>query len=166
MRKINPTLFYACLMLASYTFFVISCTNPTSADEDNDMGDPDIPEATITMDNIGAQSYTVTSVEGEGAGADQNTANPDITLTIGGRYTFVNDAGASSHPLDFRDADREKLFGQSNQSGTFDDDDAVELAKSGNSISFTLTNELAAELNDYICSFHPGMLGNVIVRED
>tara|TARA_R100001143_G_scaffold63593_1_gene73106 strand:- start:18251 stop:18739 length:489 start_codon:yes stop_codon:yes gene_type:complete len=143
-------------------FMFISCTSTnTGAMDDED----ELLSGTVVLENNGAQSYTVSRIDGDGISAETGTANPSITLTAGGRYTFVNQAGASSHPLDFRNGDREKLFGQSNAAGQFDSDSDVNVVENGDSITFTLTESLAASLADYICSFHPGMNGNLVLSQ-
>ena len=146
-------------------FIFISCTSDTTSAMDDDMEEPVQLRGTIVLENNGAQSYTVASIDGDGISAETGTANPVITLIVGGRYTFVNQAGASNHPLDFRNGDREKLFGQSNSSGQLDNDGDVDIVESGDSITFTLTPSLAASIEDYICSFHPGMRGDIAVSE-
>lgn len=158
---------YLTLILVIPLLLLAGCSeNTMSVDDDEpDIDEPGLTEAIITMNNSGAQSYLVTDLEGEGASAEQNVNNPDIELTVGGRYTFINNGGAGSHPLDFRNSDREKLFGQSNASGSFDNDSNVSVEKDGNSITFTLTEGLAAELADYVCSFHPGMNGVFVIVE-
>lgn len=155
------------LFLSSILFLIsiYSCTNnSTSTNSDNDELDTEL-ESTIRYENSGAQAYLVTNIDGEGAFAELDSANPELILTVGGRYTFINGAGASSHPLDFRNEDGDKLIGQSNNSGLFDSNDEVNLVRDGDSISFTLTEELADELADYICAFHPGMNGAITVSD-
>ena len=147
------------LYITLFSVLALSCTNNSTSVEMNEEQPESQIEGTITLDNSGAQSYLISSIEGEGIQAENDTPNATIELEIGGRYTFINNAGASSHPLDFRNADREKLFGQSNNSGSFDQDENVNLSRSGDAITFTLTEELADQLFDYICSFHPPMNG-------
>lgn len=129
--------------------------------------DPESDQAvtSLTFDNMGATAYVVLGIDGEGATATLNEENTGIILRIGDRFRFDNEAGASNHPLDFRNSDREKLLGQSNGDGTFDDDTEVDVQSEGNIISFTLTSGLAAELNGYVCSFHPGMNGEISTTE-
>lgn len=149
------------------TFIMASCTNKTtSVDPSDDSTDPDPDDVTtIRIDNMGATAYVFIGIDGDGATTDLDTQNADIELKIGERFVFRNEAGASNHPLDFRNSDREKLLGQSNSSGLFDDNEQVGLEKDGNTISFTLTPDLASLLDDYICSFHPGMNGSVQIIE-
>lgn len=124
-----------------------------------------MPEAMITLDNSGASAYIAISIDGDGATAAINTENPNITITKGGRYTFINSAGASSHPLDFRDRDGNKLFGQSRDEGSLENDPDIDVVRSGDSITFTLSDDLASQLSEYICFFHPGMNGSFSVIE-
>lgn len=147
-------------------FIFISCTSTNTGAMDDEPEEVEQLTGTLVLENNGAQSYTVARIDGDGISAETGTANPSITLTVGGRYTFVNQAGASSHPLDFRNSDREKLFGQSNPAGQFDSDSDVDVVENGDSITFTLTESLAAALSDYVCSFHPGMNGDLLVSEE
>lgn len=155
------------LPLLALFFILAACTsNTTSVEQPEENPDPQSPSVTtITVGNMGATAYVFIGIDGEGADAPLNEENAEIELTVGERFTFNNDAGASSHPLDFSNSDRDKLFGQSNAGGLFDEDDTVDLVKDGNSISFTLTAELASALNDYVCSFHPGMNGGILAIE-
>lgn len=143
------------LLMMIFLLSFISCSNnSTSTSADETQPEPQ-NEAIITLDNNGANAYHVTNIEGEGAESELNTPNAEIALEIGGRYTFINNGGASSHPLDFRNDDNEKLLGQSNSSGSFDNDNEVNVTRNGDAITFTLTESLSEALFDYICSFHP-----------
>lgn len=143
---------------------VLSCTNnSTSVSDSEDETDVD---SIISYSNSGAQAYLVTEINGSSASAELDSANPGVTLRKGDRYTFINNAGASSHPLDFRNADGDKLLGQSNNSGIFDADESVNIVRNGDSITFTLTDGLAEELVEYICAFHPGMKGVITVNDN
>lgn len=155
------------LLLLSLSLILSGCSdNPTSSDMDEDPEPPEMMDPTIlTLDNSGAQAYQVIAIEGEAASADLNENNVPITLMQGERFTFINEAGASNHPLDFRNEAGEKLLGQSNGAGMFDENEEVDLVKHGNTMSFTLTEELAEVLADYVCSFHPGMRGDIQIME-
>lgn len=152
------------LIISVFSAITLSCTNNSTSVEMNEEQPESQIEGTITLDNSGAQSYVISSIEGDGIHAETDTPNATFELEIDGRYTFVNNAGASSHPLDFRNADRDKLLGQSNNSGSFDEDEIVNLSRSGDAITFTLTEELAEQLFDYICSFHPPMNGMIVIE--
>ncbi|TVR16316.1 MAG: hypothetical protein EA391_08350 [Balneolaceae bacterium] len=160
----TKTLFIPTFILLSIALLISGCSSSTT----DANGEPDInilPEAVITLDNNGAQSYTVTSIEGEGAWAELNSQNPIITLVPGGRYTFVNESGATAHPLDFRNGNHQKLFGQSRMSDSFNDVEEINLVMEGDLITFTLTEDLASELADYVCSFHPNMRGTIEITD-
>lgn len=152
------------LFIILFTSFILSSysctTNSTSVDDEKNQ--PEV-NSTITFTNSGAQAYLVTNIEGQGASAEVESANPELSLVEGNRYTFINSAGASSHPLDFRDDGGDKLLGQSNDSGSLDSDDEVNVVYSGDAITFTLTDDIADELTDYICAFHPGMNGSIVI---
>lgn len=152
------------LTLISLLFFLSACTNNVTSMEMEEEG-PATEQTLVTLGNVGSTAYVVTNIDGDGASAQQNEENAPIELKIGQRYTFTNSAGASNHPLGFRNADREYLIRQGNNSGTFGDDADVNVVKSGNDISFTLTEALASQMTQYICVFHPGMSGEIAVIE-
>jgi plastocyanin len=137
--------------------------DPASADEEPDLPPEAVPETIINLTHSGAQAYIIESIQGDGAEAETGVNNPDMTLNEGERFVFIND-NSSGHPLDFRNADGDKLFGQSNQPGLLDDDETIELVREGDTVSFLLTAELAEQLVQYICSFHPGMNGDIFIN--
>lgn len=142
---------------------LISCSGNSTGYSDRESGEQAVitQDATITLNNVGSNAYVVTGIEGDGAIAMINQNNSPIELEIGKRFTFVNNGGAASHPLDFRDSEGVKLLGQSGADGQFDDDSDVNAELSGNNITFTLTPELADAFGLYICSFHPGMTASI-----
>lgn len=147
-------------IVSAFTFN--ACTsNTTQTDMPGQDPESNQTATSITFDNMGSTAYVVLGIDGEGATADLDEENTEIALRIGDRFRFDNVGGASNHPLDFRNSARDKLLGQSNGDGTFDDDAEVDVQSEGNIISFTLTSGLAAELNGYVCSFHPGMNGTI-----
>ena len=160
-KTVKKLSYISTFILTLFIFISCTSTNTGSMEEENDQ-----LSGTLVLGNNGAQSYTVVSIAGDGISAETGTENPAINLTVGGRYTIVNQAGASSHPLDFRNGDRQKLFGQSNSSGQLDDNNDINVVESGDSITFTLTPSLAASLADYICSFHPGMNGDLVIADE
>jgi len=149
---------YISAALLAFTLIVSACTSNTTQTE---MPDESDDVTSIQIDNMGSTAYVILGIDGEGASANLNEENADLTLRVGDRFRFENVAGASNHPLNFRNSDRDKLLGQSNNDGLFDDDADVDVQSDGNNISFTLTSDLAAALNDYVCSFHPGMTGGI-----
>lgn len=143
-----------------------SCSNTvTQGGMEGDEQEFSGKEGTIVLNNSGSNAYIVTDIKGEGVSSELNESNSEITLTLGGRYTFENESGASNHPLDFRDSEGAKLLGQSNEEGSFSEDSGANIQRNGNAITFTLTESLAKEIVDYICSFHPTMNGSINLIE-
>jgi plastocyanin len=122
---------------------------------------------TVVIDNVGSSAYEVTSVTGADTGSDglaqTGVDNPTLTLEEGTRYTFDNN-GWSGHPLVFRDANDDALLSQ-NGTGTFESDPNVNWVDNGDTLDFTLTPALAAELDDYICSYHSSMNGDIVTEQ-
>ncbi|MXR50809.1 hypothetical protein GRX03_04210 [Halovenus sp. WSH3] len=116
-------------------------------------------EVQATLNNISASAWEVTSVEGDDEFAEMGVENPELTLRVGTRYTIQND-GWSSHPLEFRDADGDALLSQSTD-GSFEGDSETDWVDDGTSVSFTVTSELADELDSYICTVHGQMNGSI-----
>lgn len=132
-------------------------------DEDNDpVVDPNEIAATITLNNVGASAYIIESVDGEGAAATTGAENVSIELQTGRRYRFVNNAG-TGHPIEFLSSSNDLLLAQNNQTGSFESDGAVNFMVEGDNVTFTLTSELASEIAKYRCSFHPGMMGPILI---
>jgi plastocyanin len=156
---------FGLLFIALSLSFSACTNNSTQADMPDDNFPSNQEVTTIEIDNIGSNAYVILGIDGEGASANLNEENTELNLRISDRFQFENVAGASNHPLNFRNSNRDKLLGQSNGDGMFDADADVDIQTDGNSISFTLTSSLAAELNGYICSFHPGMNGDISVIE-
>lgn len=132
---------------------------------EEEPGETELQQTQVSLNNVGSTAYVVTNIDGDGATAQQNEENTSIELKVGQRYTFINSSGASNHPLGFRNADGDYLIRQGNSSGTFGEDADVNVVKSGNDISFTLTEALASQMTQYICVFHPGMNGVITVIE-
>lgn len=118
-------------------------------------------DATIRIDNIGAGAWEVTTVTGEGIDAATGVDNPELTFTATGtRYRFENN-GHPNHPLEFRDESGTVLLSQS-VSGSFDSDGAVDWTDDGDTVTFTLTDELASQMAEYRCTVHVNaMVGSV-----
>jgi PGF-CTERM protein len=116
---------------------------------------------TVTLENEGSIAWTIVSADETVGPTD--SSNPTLTLTPGTRYQFEN-GGWNFHPLAFRDAEDTPLLSQDEQ-GSFEDDDAVDWVDNGETLAFTLTDDLAAELDDYVCTVHPTMEGAVETDE-
>jgi hypothetical protein len=116
-------------------------------------------EVSVTLDNVGASAWEVTAIDGDDQVAETGVENPELTLREGVRYTFENN-GWSAHPLAFRSADGEALLSQS-ADGSFEGDSETDWVDDDESVSFTLTGELADELDNYICTVHSSMEGSI-----
>ncbi len=143
-----------------------------SASASPDSGTASIPAsgvgATIVLGNVGAQAYVVNGVEpaekrdaliGDG---DQNQT---LQLTVGRRYAIQNLA-TSGHPLDLIQRGASpgadvKLLTQDG-AGELEGDPSIDWVESGQTITFTLSESLAARLDGYRCSFHPGSMRGAI----
>jgi hypothetical protein len=113
--------------------------------------------AEVTLDNVGASAWEVTAgAEAVSAGGGEN---PTLTVEAGTRYVIQNE-GWSAHPLAFRASDDSPLLSQS-ADGSYEDDDAVDWVNDDTSVAFTVTEELAADLDYYICTIHASMRGSV-----
>jgi uncharacterized membrane protein len=116
-------------------------------------------DVTVTLNNQGASAWVLDSA-GENVG-ETGVPNPALTLTVGTRYRFEN-LGWSFHPLAFRDEADNALLTQSTYgSGSFENDSAVNWVDNGEELAFTVTESLAAEFDDYVCTVHPSMEGNL-----
>lgn len=117
---------------------------------------------TITLNNEGASAWVVTSVEDRNnEDIEEQVSNGDIQVSEGTRYRFINNGG-SAHPLAFRDSDGTDLLTQSG-TGEFESSDAVNWTDEGGEVEFTVTSELAGRMDEYYCTFHPSMVGDVVV---
>jgi hypothetical protein len=111
----------------------------------------------VTIDNEGISAWVV-AVDSSGSVAPTDEPNPTMTFEIGRRYVVEND-GWSAHPFALRRADDTPLLSQ-DADGTHEDSDAVDWRDDGGTFEFTMTADLAAELDYYICTVHPSMRGD------
>ena len=118
----------------------------------------------LTFTAVDAQDYILESVEGEDGVAENGAKDPVLTLTVGNRYRIVNRVN-DSHPLEFLaqggvPGEDEVLFSQLDGVGneTFTEDPEVDFVEREDGFSFTLTRELAGELDGYRCAFHPSSM--------
>ncbi|MBZ9627989.1 fasciclin domain-containing protein [Psychroflexus sp. CAK1W] len=114
----------------------------------------------MTVDNEGAQAYYVSSITGNEEPTSLNSNNSAWTLTEGTRYelTIVN---SGSHPFQLRNSNNDKLLNQ-NGDGSFESDPDVNFVDDGQKFYFTLTADLAAEINSYFCGIHTGSMNGSI----
>lgn len=131
-------------------------------DDGTDDQDTETGLTTITLNNEGFSAWVVEEVEdGNNEDIERQVSNPEIELSEGTRYRFVNNGG-SAHPLGFRDADGNVLLSQSGN-GEFEDSTSVNWNDEGGDVEFTLTSELADRMNEYYCTVHAQMVGDVVV---
>lgn len=120
---------------------------------------------------LDAQDYVLESVEGEEGVGEVGAKDPVLTLSVGRRYRIINRV-KDSHPIEFvarggAPVEDTVLFSQLDGVGndTFMNDPEVNFTKREDGFSFTLTRELAGELDGYRCAYHPlNMRANVETR--
>ena len=120
---------------------------------------------TVRLDNVAADAWKLVDTD-DGTVASVGAENPTLALTVGTRYRFVNDGG-SDHPLEFRDGEYGRLLSQA-VNGEFEDEEAVDWQADdeAHEYAFTLTEELADRMENYVCRFHTSMFGEIdIIRE-
>ena len=120
---------------------------------------------TVRLDNVAADAWKLVETDDETVAA-VGAENPTLTLTVGTRYRFVNDGG-DDHPLEFRDGEYGRLLSQA-ISGEFEDEEAVDWQADdeAHEYAFTLTEELADRMENYVCRFHTSMFGEIdVIRE-
>jgi hypothetical protein len=120
-------------------------------------------DVTVSLTNVSSSAWEVTGVTGDEDVAPTGENNPTLTLQEGTRYQFEN-GGWSSHPLAFRDANDNPLLTQSG-TGSFEDDADVNWVDDDQTVAFTLTESLASELDDYVCTVHSSMNGSVATQQ-
>jgi plastocyanin len=114
--------------------------------------------ATLAIDNVGTHAWEVVEDE-TGSVAPTGEENPTMTFEVGQRYTVEN-RGWSTHPFALRAADDTPLLSQS-ADGEFEGDADVDWVDNEETLSFTVTEDLAANLNYYTCTIHSSMRGDV-----
>ena len=114
--------------------------------------------ATLVIDNVGTQAWEVAE-DKTGSVAPTGEENPTMTFEVGQRYAVEN-RWWSTHPLALRASDDAPLLSQSTD-GEFEGDADVDWVDNEETLSFTVTEDLAANLNYYICTIHSSMRGDV-----
>jgi plastocyanin len=114
--------------------------------------------ATLVIDNVGTQAWEVVEDE-TGSVAPTGEENPTMTFEVGQRYAVEN-RGWSTHPFALRASDDTPLLSQS-ADGEFEGDADVDWVDNEETLSFTVTEDLAANLNYYVCTIHSSMEGDV-----
>lgn len=104
-------------------------------------------EAIVITFSQAAEGVAVENVDGGDAEsiADTEESNPDLNLSTGQRYEFVYDGEGD---LVFYNSDGEALLSTTGQ-GAFVDDSEVSAQAEDGRISFTMTEDLAQEIDRY-----------------
>jgi plastocyanin len=154
------------LLFLPLLFLAFSCQDDMEDvvnDDDDNNDDDSINIVAMTVGNSGASAYFVSSINGNEDVTPLNEDNSTWELTVGTRYQLTV-TGASIHPFALRDADNNILLSMNNVDGTFEGDTDVDFQTSGTSFNFTLTQDLADELDNYVCTIHSGMTGSISIN--
>ncbi len=154
------------LFLLPFMVFAFSCDEDVEDvvdDNDDDNGDDNsVNIVELTVGNSGASAYFVSEINGNEDVTTLNEDNSGWELTVGTRYELTV-TGASSHPFALRDSANNILLSMNGVDGSFESDSDVNFQTSGTSFSFTMTQALADELDNYVCTIHSGMTGGITV---
>jgi len=150
------------LMWSTTGYFAIDADYITIEQENGDEGESAV-DTTLTLDNVGSGAWVITDIAGDSVTALSGEENPTIELEEGSRYRIKNE-GWGAHPLAFERADGTVLLSQDGD-GSFEADESVEWMDDGDTLEFTLTDELASELDRYICTIHSLMEGTVTIAD-
>jgi hypothetical protein len=101
---------------------------------------------TFTQAAEGVAVQNVEGAEDAEAVAATDQPNPDLNLTVGQRYEFTYDGEGD---LVFFDADNQPLLTSAGTEGAFAEDADVAAETEEGRVSFTLTEELAQEIDHY-----------------
>jgi plastocyanin len=133
--------------------------DPTATATPTDEGGGSGEEAvSLTINNVGVSAWEVAE-DSSGSVAPTGEENATMTFQTGTRYEVTND-GWSSHPFALRASDDSPLLSQS-ADGSYEGDSEVNWADNETELAFTVTEELASELDHYICTIHSSMRGDV-----
>ncbi|WKV11929.1 hypothetical protein [Marivirga harenae] len=155
------------LFLLPFMVILFSCEEDVDdMMDDNDSENDDDNSVNIvamTVENSGAAAYFVSGISGNEEVSPLNEDNSTWQLTVGTRYQLTV-SGASSHPLALRDSEDNILLSMNDIEGSFETDVDVDFKSDATSFDFTLTEELADELNNYVCTVHARMTGSVTIN--
>ncbi|MGM0579171.1 MAG: cupredoxin domain-containing protein [Bacteroidota bacterium] len=154
------------LLFLPILFLAFSCQDDMEDvvnDDDDNQDDSDVNIVEMTVGNSGSTAYFVSEVIGNEDVTTLNEENSTWELTVGTRYELTV-TGASAHPFALRDSENNILLSMNDIDGSFEADSEVDFQTSGTSFNFTLTQDLADEINNYICTVHPSMTGRITVN--
>ena len=131
-------------------------TTPTPAPTESGADPTPGGAVDLVIESEGFSAWVLAEDEsGEVAPTDES--NPTMAFGVGTRYAVENN-GWDTHPFALRAADDSPLLSQS-ADGSYEDDDAVDWVDDGGTFAFTMTDDLAADLNYYTCTVHSSMRG-------
>lgn len=153
------------LILIPIAFLALSCEEDVDdvADDNNDDDDNSINIVEMTIGNSGASAYFVSEINGNEDVTTLNADNSTWGLTVGTRYELTVTA-PSVHPFALRDSGNNILLSMNSVEGSFEGDSEVDFQSSGSSFDFTLTQALADELDNYVCTVHSSMTGSITIN--
>ncbi|MEZ3143748.1 hypothetical protein [Halobaculum sp. MBLA0143] len=127
---------------------------PTATATDEPTATATPRSVNVVLNNVGARAWRFgdSGVAGDGE-------NPTLTLEPGTRYVVEN-RGYGVHPFALLDGSGSPLLSQ-DATGGFEDDPAVAWRDDGSEFAFTVTSELAAAAESYVCTVHGAMRGTV-----
>jgi len=127
-------------------------------DADSETPAPEV-DTTLTLANVETDAWQLTAIDGENATAPTDENNPPIEIEQERRYRIINN-GWDTHPIAFESSDETTLLSQ-NSKGEYEDDESVNWIDDGDSVEFTLTESLDNDLEKYVCTVHPSMIGSI-----
>jgi endonuclease YncB( thermonuclease family) len=130
---------------------------------DREIDGMGVMAALDVLDNDDGGTAWALAASSEGV-AQTDEQNPTMRFKIGERHYIENRGWGNDYPLAFRDADDNILLGQT-ESGSFEDDPDVEWVDTGDVVEFTLTEDLAAEIDGYVCPVAQPMNGDVLALD-
>ncbi|HET8860042.1 hypothetical protein [Marivirga sp.] len=156
----NP--FKRILLFLPVLLIAFSCEDDMEdvMNNDGNQDDNGVNIVEMTVGNSGASAYFVSEINGNEEVTSLNEDNSTWALTVGTRYE-LNVTGASAHPFALRDTNNEILLSMNSTDGSFEGNADVNFQISGSNFSFTLTQELADALDNYVCTIHLGMSGSI-----
>ncbi len=118
------------------------------------------------LDNEGIEAWRLAAASDGVGPVGEN--DPTLTFAVGKRHYIENRPGADAYPLAFHDADGNPLLTQDPDEGPgeFEGDPEVDWVDTGDVVEFTLTEDLAAELDSYICPDEQTMTGSILTSDD
>jgi hypothetical protein len=132
-------------------------TTPTPAPTESGADPTPDGAVDLVIESEGFSAWVLAEDE-SGEVGPTGESNPTMTFGVGTRYAVENN-GWDTHPFALRAADDSPLLSQS-ADGSHEDDEAVDWVDDGETFAFTMTEDLAADLDYYTCTVHSSMRGS------